>query len=547
MDLDIMVKSKYIAPPFTIPQAMGSLLFFIGLIMAAAPTFAKVPVISWDALRPSDDIEFDDPFAKLIPEQLRDLRTIARIRWLIANKKSSPDGNSAQEEKELVTRLTQQGVDVDWLLSQRERVANERRKKLEASGAGVVGTAIRIPGYVMPLFPDQSDVRDFLLVPWVAPCAHFPPPSGNQVIHVTIEPGMPHRDRLDPIWIEGILQRNPSEHTVYLVDGVIRMEADYRLEGKFIAGYSASDSDILANGTMAAQDPDQSWYKNLQTLVTSLFTQAMTAIRDRRSSGPVWFGLLLAFAYGALHTLGPGHGKAVVISYFVGHGGSLVKGIRMGALIAVCHVLSAVVVVGLTSFAIRQITGHTPADFRIVRLISYGAIGGIGAFMLWRALRDLWPKKPALSLKTIEQVDHEHDHHHHGCCSCSAISSHNDTPMGWLALAAGAVPCTGAILVLLFGISHGLLVPAVLMVMMMSLGMAIAISGIGILAILGRNYAEHRFTKNKITHQRFNKSLQVGAASLILLIGLTLFTLSMGEKVPFQAATARAGVSTAQN
>jgi nickel/cobalt exporter len=543
-----MVKSKYIAPFFTAPRAMGSTLLFIVLVTAAAPALAKAPVISWDALRPSDDFEFDDPFSRLSPEQLWNLRSIARIRWLIANGKSAPDGASAQEERRLVKYLADQGVDVDWLLSQREKVASERRKKFETTGAGVVGTAIRIPGYVMSLFPDQPEVRDFLLVPWVAPCAHFPPPSGNQVIHVTIEPGIPHRDRFDSVWIEGTLHRNPSEHTVYLVDGVIRMEADYRLGGKFIAGYSAGESDVLAKGAMAALSPDHSWYKNLQTQVTILFTQAMTAIRDRKSSGPVWFGLLLAFAYGALHTLGPGHGKAVVISYFVGHGGNLVKGIRMGTLIAVCHVFSAVVVVSLTSFAIRQITGHAPADFRIIRLVSYGAIGGIGAFMLWRAIRDMWPKKQAPILKSIEQYHSEHSHHHHhGCCSCSSILAHNDTPMGWLALAAGAVPCTGAILLLLFGLSHDLLIPAVLMVMMMSLGMAIAMSGIGIFAIWGRSYAEHRFIKDKITHQRFNKSLQIGAASLILLIGLTLFTLSMGEKLPFQTVTARAGVSTAQN
>nr|WP_319397198.1 hypothetical protein [uncultured Desulfobacter sp.] len=256
----------------------------------------------------------------------------------------------------------------------------------------------------------------------------------------------------------------------------------------------------------------------------------MTAIRDRKSSGPVWIGLLFAFAYGALHTMGPGHGKAVVISYFVGHGGSLGRGIRMGSLIAVCHVLSAVIVIGLTSFAMHRITGHPPADFRIVRLISYAAIVGIGAFMLWRALCDMRSDKLS-----------------HGDHPDSTVLPRKDTPMGWLALAAGAVPCTGAILVLLFGLSHNLLIPAVLMVMMISLGMAMAMSGIGILAIWGRNYAERRFIKNGAARRRFNTSIKLGSASLILMIGLTLFTLTMGEKTPFQNAVARAGVSTVQN
>ena len=272
---------------------------------------------------------------------------------------------------------------------------------------------------------------------------------------------------------------------------------------------------------------------------TILFTRAMTAIRDRQSSAPVWIGLLLAFAYGALHTLGPGHGKAVVISYFVGHGGSLGRGVRMGAIIAVCHVLSAIVVVSLTSFAIRQATGHAPADFRIVRLISYAAIAAIGAFMLWRALRDMRPIKKPVGLRTIAEHVHDQAGHHHDGCACSSISSHNDTPMGWLALAAGAVPCTGAILVLLFGLSHDLLVPAILMVMAMSLGMAISMSGIGILAILGRNYADRKFIQNNAARIPIHRTMRITAAAMIAVIGISLFSLTMIEDkpMPFVSST----------
>lgn len=498
------------------------------LILTAAPALAGARIISWDDLRPADEVLFDDPFAHLSPDQLRDIGIIVRIRWLIANHKSEPDGVSAKEEQRLIRHLADQGIDVEYLLSQRKKIVDQRRKRLESESAGVVGTLIRLPGYVMPLFPEHPQVRDFLLVPWMAPCAHFPAPEANQVIHVTLESGMARRGRFDPVWIQGILHRKQFSHKIILVDGTIRMDADYALEGKFIGEYSAQESDVLAQGVMPESDSEQSWYRNMQMRVTIPFTRAMTAIRDRHSSGPLWFGLLLAFAYGALHTLGPGHGKAVVISYFVGHGGSLGRGIRMGVIIAVCHVLSAVVVVGLTSFAIRQVTGHAPSDLRMVRLISYAAIGGIGASMLWRALRDMRPERSPAGLCTI--AEHVHDHntgHHHGCCACTAISSHNDTPMGLLALAAGAVPCTGAILVLLFGLSHDLLLPAVLMVMAMSLGMAISMSGIGILAIWGRNYADRKLMQNDGARSRLGRTMRIAAAAMITIIGISLFGLTM--------------------
>ncbi len=504
------------------------LLFFF-----SAPVFADARITSWEELKPDSNIEFDDPLAQLSPEQLRNLRTIVRIRWLIANGKSEPDGVSAREEQHLVQHLANQGIDVDWLLSQREKMAKQRQKQLESTGSRLLGATIRIPGYVMPLFPEQTEVRDFLLVPWVTPCAHFPPPVANQVIRVRIDPGMAQRDRFDPVWIEGVLSRDPSEYNLFLVDGMGHIEADYTLQGKFIGEYSARQSDVLTVGTKTSSGSEQSWYQALQMRVTHLFTQTMTAIRDGDSSTPIWFGLLLAFGYGVLHTLGPGHGKAVVISYFVGHGGSLIRGIRMGTLIAVCHVLSAVIVVGLTSFAIRQVTGQAPADFVAVRLISYATIGCIGAFMLLGAVREMRPKKTPLSLATVEQINHNHDHHgeHHGCCACSSVSTNNDTLIGWLAVAVGAVPCTGAILVLMFGLSHNLLIPAILMVLLISLGMALAMSCIGICAILGRNFAERKFNNTSDMMNRFNKGLKVATGLVILLIGVGFFTLTLSEKM----------------
>jgi hypothetical protein len=44
----------------------------------------------------------------------------------------------------------------------------------------------------------------------------------------------------------------------------------------------------------------------------------MAAIRDGTGSAPLLFGIGFAFLYGVVHTLGPGHGKMVVASYFVG-------------------------------------------------------------------------------------------------------------------------------------------------------------------------------------------------------------------------------------
>jgi nickel/cobalt exporter len=48
--------------------------------------------------------------------------------------------------------------------------------------------------------------------------------------------------------------------------------------------------------------------------------------------------LLLSFAWGVLHAVGPGHGKMVVASYFVARRERWVKGVLFGSLISLVKV-----------------------------------------------------------------------------------------------------------------------------------------------------------------------------------------------------------------
>jgi len=340
------------------------------------------------------------------------------------------------------------------------------------------------------------------------------------MIHVSVPEGTEARGPFSPVWLEGTLEHKPASYDLFLVDGTRSVDVAYTMEAGRIDDYSAADSDTLAKVEVPEEAlKGHGWWVNLQTRVSILFTQTMTAIRDRKSSGPLWIGLLIAFAYGVVHTLGPGHGKAVVASYFVGEGGGFGRGVRMGVQIAVFHVLSAIVVVWLTDFALRQATGSGASDFRLVRLVSYGGIAAIGAFLLWRAVRGL------RHVHSHDQHGHEdggEHHHHHDCAACRCADAHPRTASGWLALAVGAVPCTGALLVLLFGLANNLVGPAILMVMSISAGMALAMSGIGVVAILGRKLMDRKFGKTQ-GGGRIEACARIAGASLVLTIGLGLF------------------------
>jgi nickel/cobalt exporter len=381
---------------------------------------------------------------------------------------------------------------------------------------------IRIPGYVLPLASHDGRVIEFLLVPWVGACIHSPAPPAHQIIHVTEPEGIAPRPVFDAVWIEGALRRDPGTHRLFLVDGSADVAADYALRLDSVTAYKETGpSDELARVDPAAS---QSWWQRQQTRLSMTFTQAIAGIRGGRTLGAFGWALLVCFGYGVLHTLGPGHGKSVVVAYFVGEGGSLRRGVRMGLQIAVFHVLSAVVVVLLTDVAVRAATGGSGlSDYTLVRRISYAVIVGVGVFMLQSAIKN-W-------LRAGKVHDHNHDHDStgsHGCAACAALPLPGERRgmMTWLSLAVGAVPCTGALLVLLYGVANDALLSAILLVVGISAGMAITLSVIGITAIYGRNLADRKRGADA-SRGRFAETLQVVGAVVVLSVGVTLFAVSI--------------------
>jgi ABC-type nickel/cobalt efflux system permease component RcnA len=135
-----------------------------------------------------------------------------------------------------------------------------------------------------------------------------------------------------------------------------------------------------------------------------LYMGAVDALKALGTTGLAGLPVLIAtaFAFGMLHALMPGHGKAVVASYYAGDG-RLLGAIGSSALLIMAHVGSAVVMV-LTGFVILQRTiagaGRAPALEQAGQVL----IALIGLRLLWRAVRphshDHSRSAPVLALAT---------------------------------------------------------------------------------------------------------------------------------------------------
>jgi nickel/cobalt transporter (NicO) family protein len=239
-----------------------------------------------------------------------------------------------------------------------------------------------------------------------------------------------------------------------------------------------------------------------------------TALRDIQSGSgslALWTLIVVCFGYGVVHTLGPGHGKAVVVAYFLDgtRPRAWMEGVFAGSWIAFTHTLAALLLAGaLKAFASVGVFGAL-REVRNVEILSYTLILLIGFWRLWAGLTG----------RLHEHVhgdghDHHHDHHHD---HYSQRPAHR-TIAGWLLLtAAGIAPCAGALIVVLLSLALGVLWAGILGVIAIAFGMAITLAAIGMASMVA-----HRLIIGDGRSREIGRFMTVAASLIVIATAGTL-------------------------
>ncbi len=267
------------------------------------------------------------------------------------------------------------------------------------------------------------------------------------------------------------------------------------------------------------------------------------AVRNLNSENPVTAALALigiAFAYGVLHAAGPGHGKAVISSYVLANEETVRRGIALSFLAALFQALSAILFVGILALILKQTSLQMRSTEATIETLSWGLVAAVGAFLLWRQLSPLVAKKQATNGGHVpQQHDHEHTHGHDHGADCSCGHSHMPAPKdlqspswSWreslpLALSVGIRPCSGAILLLIFALSQGMLWAGVLGTFAMAFGTAITVSILAAFAVSSRNWAQRLSGPGSVWAMRIQTAAGVAGAGLVFLLGTAFFIASL--------------------
>jgi len=305
----------------------------------------------------------------------------------------------------------------------------------------------------------------------------------------------------------------------------------------------------VADGTVgqAARSFDTSNYGFKTNGYISRLYAWLNSLISFTSPSPIviLISLLAALLWGALHAFTPGHGKTVVAAYLVGDRGTPRHAVFLGLTVTLTHTLGVFALGGVAMYLARYILPE--ALFPWLSVVSGLLVVVIGLSLLFSRSRGLGAGSGKVHHTQTEHADGAHTHSHVHSVHSHSHSGHEHThshdghthshlPPGAdgskvsirslvaLGVSGGLVPCPAALVLLLSAISLGRLGFGMVLVVAFSVGLAIVLTGIGILMI----YAKRLFERFSF-ETRVPRLLPVASALVISLAGVVILVGSLKQ------------------
>ena len=225
-------------------------------------------------------------------------------------------------------------------------------------------------------------------------------------------------------------------------------------------------------------------------------------------------GIAIAYVFGAMHALSPGHGKTLVGAYLVGSRGTPQAAFWLGLITTVTHTL-AVFILGVTTLLASHYIDLDQV-YPILGAVSGAAICLVGLRLLAMRLRD-----------RHHHPDHHHSHHHHSHHHHSHHHHHGQPKEDWssilaIGISGGLAPCPSALVLLLSAIALHQIAYGLVLIGGFSLGLASVLTSLGLAAVYGRQWLEKAPIGTGIMQR-----LSVVSALVTVCVGLSLTTVAL--------------------
>lgn len=233
------------------------------------------------------------------------------------------------------------------------------------------------------------------------------------------------------------------------------------------------------------------WLIALQYQLNSYISTTIRSLNDENSLSTSLLILGIAFIYGLVHAIGPGHGKALVALYFTSNKSDYKKAFKMGYMISIIHAISALIFTFGIFYILKTMFRKNFNEFSDIAMqISAIMIILVGIYLIYEAYSSRKEKEKKLKKSNKSEIA--------------------------VAFSAGVVPCPGVMTIVLFCIVLGQTTLGILSAIAMSIGMGLTISLAGIFSIAMNKKAGNVLDKKTYI-------LEMIGGFLVLLLGLLLF------------------------
>ena len=300
------------------------------------------------------------------------------------------------------------------------------------------------------------------------------------------------------------------------------------------------------------------WLMEEQSRLTHVMVASVKALHADPTA--MWGLIGLGFAYGVFHAAGPGHGKAVIASYMMANDRALKRGVALAFLAAAMQGAVAVALVGVAALAFNATAAEMNRAADLLAMASYCGIIAIGLWLIWTKGRafatalvalmrrretlaggTLYPGAPwrpapaALGAAAFRARAPSETAAAADDCGCAhapdpALLGASFSWRGATAtvLAAGARPCSGAILMLVFALSQGLFAAGVAATFAMSMGTAITTGALAWGAVFAKALAMRFAAGEESRVALAARAVELLAALLVLAFGVALLAGAQG-------------------
>jgi nickel/cobalt exporter len=225
-------------------------------------------------------------------------------------------------------------------------------------------------------------------------------------------------------------------------------------------------------------------------------------IKTGKDPKPLLILILVSFVYGVVHSMGPGHGKVVAFSYFLTEREAVYRSIVFGAMIAFGQALSAIILVAIIYYAVRQTFLSSFESFsRIIKLLSASLIVALGSVLIGETMFKKEKKNSRRTRLTGRLADKK---------------------LYAVALSVGIIPCPGAMILLLFTINMGIFGIGIPITLVMALGMTLTISAAGGFSMAAKNSIEKAASFSHRLKSFLSSGMKISGAFFIVLVGAVL-------------------------